>query len=110
MSPGDFEFVKRYEALATPDYLCELDEYRRPDGAQLMMCHIRVHHWSAPVFKKILREWRLFRTVCKAPLFACPEVSDDKWHKFVTALGFKPLLADVPCENGERRPVYLSTV
>ena len=110
MSPEGFKFVTRYEALKTPDYLCELDEYRRPDGAQLMLAHIRVHHWSAAVFKKIFREWKVFRSICKAPLYACPEVNDARWVKFVTALGFKPLLDDVPMENGERRPVYISTV
>lgn len=107
---GDFQFVARYPALITDDYAFELDEYKRADGAQLLLAHILIHKWSHAVFKRIFHEWKVFRQCVRAPLFAVPKHNDEKWHKFVTALGFKPLLDDVPCVNGERRPLYLHTV
>jgi hypothetical protein len=94
----------------TDDFWFELDEYRRNDGAQIMLAHIRVHHWTKEVAKQIFREWKLFRECVKCPLYAVPEADDGKWAKFVTALGFKPLKDEIICENGDRRPLYLHTV
>jgi hypothetical protein len=111
MSPGNFDFVARHPARMTDDFWFELDEYRRePDGAQLMLAHIRVHHWSKEVFKQIFKEWKVFRECVKCPLYAVPETADDKWAKFVTALGFKPLISEIVCENGDKRPIYIHTV
>lgn len=110
MSPAGFKFVARHPALITDDYWFELDEYTREDGTQMLLAHIRVHNWTASVFKRIFQEWKVFRQCVTAPLFAVPEEADEKWHKFVTALGFKPLLDGVPCENGDIRPVYIHTV
>jgi len=105
----DFVFVQRHPALITDDYWFELDEYKRASGEQFLLAHIRVHHWSPSVFKRILREWKVLRTCVTAPLFAVPEVDDDRWRKFVGKLGFK-FLQDTVCVNGERRPIFLHTI
>lgn len=75
----------------------------------MLLAHIRVAHWSPSVFKSILREWKLFRTCVKAPIFACAEVDDDKWERFVSRLGFK-FLHTVICNNGETRRLFLHVI
>jgi len=102
----NFEFIRRHDMRRTDDYWCELDEYRREDGQQFLLAHIRVYRWSPSVCKQLIREFRTFRSICNAPLFACPEVADEKWVKFVSLLGFKPL-QDVICNNGELRPLFI---
>lgn len=106
---NDFVFVQRHPALITDDYWFELDEYKRASGEQFLLAHIRVHHWAPSVLKRILTEWRVFRQCVTAPIFACPEVGDAKWVKFVTALGFRPL-QEVICNNGEQRPLFINTL
>ena len=108
---SDFEFIRRYEALNTEDYLVELDEYRRPsDNAQLMLAHIRVHRWAVSVFKRMKREWQLFRQLCTVPIFATPEDDTPKWRKFVTSLGFRPLVEGATCNNGAKRPIFIHQI
>jgi hypothetical protein len=105
----DFVFVQRHQAHITDDYWCEIDEYRRAGGEQFLLAHIRVHHWSPSVCKRLLKEFRAFRRVCRAPLYACPEVADEKWVKFVSLLGFKPL-QEVICDNGDTRPLFIHII
>ena len=109
VSHNDFTFVQRYPARTTEDYLFEIDEYRRASGEQFLLAHIRVHHWSASVCKRILKEWRVLRQCVTAPLFACPELDDERWRKFVSMLGFKPL-QQVICNNGATRPLFIHSI
>lgn len=105
---ADFEFVRRYEARRHDDYLLELDEYRRPtDDAQMIIVHFRVFRWAPSVLKRMLREWKLFRSVCVDDLYASPSVDEPKWHKMVRAFGFKPLTT-VRCLDGLMRPMYIN--
>lgn len=106
---NDFVFVQRHPARITDDYWFELDEYKRASGDQFLLVHIRVHKWSLSVFKRMLHEWRVFRQCITAPVFACPEVDDARWVKFVSAMGFKPL-QQVICNNGASRPLFIHTV
>lgn len=106
---NDFVFVQRHHALLTDDYWFELDEYKRASGDQFLLAHIRVLNWSPSICKRIIKEWRLFRSIVTAPLFACPEVDDERWVKFVSLLGFKPL-QQVICENGASRPLFIHTM
>jgi hypothetical protein len=106
---NDFAFVQRHPIQITDDYWCEIDEYRTAGGEQFLLAHIRVVHWSPSVCKRLIREFKTFRTVCRAPLYACPEVADAKWVKFVSLLGFKPL-QDVICNNGAQRPLFIHSI
>jgi hypothetical protein len=106
---NDFVFVQRHPALITDDFWFELDEYRRAGGEQFLLAHIRVHRWSPSVCKRIRAQWRVLRQFVTAPLFACPEVDDERWRKFVGMLGFK-FLHNTTCNNGEVRPLYIHTV
>jgi hypothetical protein len=110
LSQEAFEFVERHRARETDDFLFELDEYIRSDGAQLMLAHIRVFKLTPSILKQMLREWDVLRSVVRVPLFACPEVSDDKWKSFVKLFGFVPFMDAVPCVNGDVRPLYIHTV
>lgn len=105
---SDFVFVQRHPVLLNDDFLCELDEYRRPGGEQFLLGHIRFLRFSPSTLKQLLRAWAAFRKSVTSPIFACPEVDDARWHKFVSLLGFKPLQR-VTCTNGENRPLYIST-
>jgi hypothetical protein len=110
---ADFEFITKHNAITTPDYCFEIDEYRRQragtrGGDQLLLAHISVARWSPSVCKRIDQQWVLFRQCVTAPLFACAEVADDKWERFVSRLGFKPYQL-VTCENGELRRLFIHT-
>jgi hypothetical protein len=106
---NDFVFVQRHPAFLNDDFWFELDEYRRPGGEQFLLGHIRVHRFAPSVFKQIKHVWATFRRNVTAPIFACPEIDDQRWVKFVTALGFKPL-QQIICNNGEVRPLYIHII
>jgi hypothetical protein len=104
---GDFEFITRHSILDYPEYWFELDEYRRPNGEQFLLVHLRVAKLSPSVLKRIDHEWSVFRTLVTAPLFAIAETQDKKWERFVARLGFKPH-CDVICNNGVPRRMFIS--
>ena len=105
----DFEFHQNHLVLDKPEYLFDIDEYRRGQE-QFLLAHISVHEWSPRVLKMILHDWRLFRQCVTAPLFACAGPGDtDKWERFVSRLGFR-FLRNVICENGEPRRLFIHAV
>lgn len=106
-SEDSFDFITRHCVREHPDFRFEIDQYQRTDGTQFLLAHIRVHRFSPSVLKRIDREWEILRTCITAPLFACGEVDDSKWERFVSRLGFRPLQT-VICNNGETRRLFIS--
>jgi hypothetical protein len=106
---NDFVFVQRHPALITDDFWFELDEYRKATGELLLLAHIRVHRWAPSVCKRIRAQWRVLRQFVTAPIFACPEVDDARWHKFVSMLGFK-FQQYIVGNDGTDRPLYIHTI
>ena len=101
-----WEHTNSWVALERPEYIFELDEFRRGDD-QMVFVHLWVKKWAPRVFKQIIREWRAFRKVAPGPLYAVGEDDDSKWERFVRTLGFEEL-TDAVCENGEQRRVFIS--
>lgn len=102
----DFEFVTRHRVRTTDDWWFEIDEYKRGQE-QFLLAHIRVAKWSLSALKRMAREWKLFRSVVKAPLYACAEEDTDKWERFVSRFGFR-FLCNIVCNNGEERRLFIS--
>lgn len=102
---NEFSFVTRHRVLTYPEYWFELDEYRRGDGSQFLLAHLRFAKFSPSIFKRVKAQWAEFRACTSAPIFAIGEVDDAKWVRFVSHLGFEPAM-DVVCLNGERRRMY----
>lgn len=103
----NFEFICRHDAHRTDDYWFEIDEYKRGED-QFLLVHLQFFKWSPAVYKRLIHDWRSFRTVVTAPLFACPRVDDEKLRKFVTKTGWR-FLQDITCDNGETRPLFIHT-
>lgn len=104
-SDGEFEHTQHIEAYRCADYLFEIDEYRRGEE-QMLFAHIRLFNFTPSVFKDLKRRWKIFRECVTAPLFASAENADDKWQRFVTSLGFKPLDKAI-CDDGNSRPIFI---
>jgi hypothetical protein len=102
-----FEFVKRHNVRRTEDYWCELDEYENASGDKLLLAHIGVYRWTPSIAKQLIREFKLFRTACPSPIFACHD-ADAKWFKFVSMLGFR-FLQHIKCEDGVTRQLFIHT-
>lgn len=91
------------------EYHFALEEFRRGED-QMVFVHLTVHEWTLSTFKKILREWKLFRECVTCPLYAVGGVEEpQRWEKFVSRLGFTPL-AEVICENGAKRRLFIHTI
>jgi hypothetical protein len=103
----DFEFVTRHQIVVDPDFLFEIDEYKRGDE-QFLLAHIRVDKLTPSVLKRMDSIWRTFRSVIKAPLFAVSETDDGKWERFVARYDFKPFMDEVICNNGVPRRLFIS--
>jgi hypothetical protein len=93
--------------VVDPDFLFEIDEYKRDDGAQFLLAHIRVDKLAPSVLKRMDSIWRTFRSVIRAPLFAVSETDDGKWERFVSRYDFKPF-SEVICNNGVQRRLFIS--
>jgi hypothetical protein len=92
-------------AIENPEYELALEEYRR--GAdQMVFIHLWVKKdWSLALLKRFKHEFSVLRQHVTCPLYACSEADDDKWSKFVTLFGFKPL-SEALCTDGVTRRIY----
>jgi hypothetical protein len=103
---SEFEFVGRQRVFDYQEYLFEVDSYCRADDL-LYLAHLKVWTFSPSIFKRMLTEWREFRSAATVPIFAIGETDNGLWEKFVTKMGFT-FDRYVTCENGERRRMFRS--
>lgn len=101
-----FDFVKRHDVRRTDDYWFEIDEYKNDSGEQFLLVHLQFMKWTMSVLKQVVRDFRLFREHCRAPLFACTENPDAKWVKFITMMGYR-FQQNIACNDGAVRPLYI---
>lgn len=105
---ADFEFVQRHDVRRTEDYWFEIDEYRRGED-QFLLVHLQFFNWSPTVCRRVIREFKIFREHCKAPLFACTERPDAKWFKFISMMGYQ-FQQNIECRDGAIRPLFIHTI
>jgi hypothetical protein len=110
VNPSEWSFIGRHRVINHHLYWFDIDEYRLGDQ-QFLLTHLSFHKFTPSVWKRVLREWKLFREIVTAPLYAVRDDGDvDKWEHFVSRLGFKPTGILLPCNNGQIRQLYISTV
>jgi hypothetical protein len=93
--------------LDYPEYWFEVDEYRSSNG-HVLLAHLRFAQFNKSILVRVLKQWKVFRSICIAPLFAYAEEDAPKWRGFVALLGFKPTDQFIVCNNGERRRLFIS--
>jgi hypothetical protein len=92
-------------AIDNNEYELALEEFRRGDD-QMVFIHLWVKKdWSLALLKRFKYEFGVLRQHIKCPLYAMSEADDDKWSKFVTLFGFKPL-SEALCTDGVSRRIY----
>jgi hypothetical protein len=102
-------FVARHDIVRKPEYVAEIDEYRLPNGKQLLLGHLRFHAFNKTTFKQLLKEWSVVRSLTEAPIFVYAMEGDPiKFEKFISWLGFKPTDVFAPADTGEMRRVFIS--
>lgn len=103
---GQWRALEEVVLIDKAEYHFAVEEFRCKED-QMVFLHLTVHQWTPAVYKEILRNWKLFRECVTCPLYA---VGDDKhpatWERFVSRLGFKPLM-NVVCENGVERRLFI---
>jgi hypothetical protein len=102
------KFVVRHDVRRTDDYWFEIDEYRHGED-QLLLVHLQFFKWTPAVCRRVLREFKIFRTHCRAPLFACAEKPDAKWFKFITMMGYR-FHQNIECNDGSVRPLFIHII
>lgn len=105
------ELLDSYTIVEHPEYRAVIDDFVNTDGEQFCLMHIDVDHtkFNAVVMKRLLAEWRAFRSVTRAPLYGIEDYPDDrKWEKFVSLLGFQNTNVRVDCTDGQSRRLFVS--
>jgi hypothetical protein len=90
------------------EYRAVLDDFGDADGDQMCLMHIdvRPHKFNPTVMKRLLDDWRAFRSVTDAPLYGIEAGPDDsKWERFVSLLGFQNTNQRVDCSGTAFRDV-----
>lgn len=107
---GGFSFHDRHLILDYDEYWFEVDEHRRGDE-QFLLAHIWFEKFTPSIWKRVLTEWKTFRSCVSQPVYAlCDDGDFQKWKHFVTRLGFKPTGINVICNNGAERQLFIHTV
>jgi hypothetical protein len=102
-----WEHIAVHTPISCPEFRWDLDEYRGPNGEQMLFAHIAVHKISPGLLKRMKNVYRIFREHVSAPLFAVGQEDDPKWEAFIAHFGFK-YLTDVVCNNGAHRRMFMS--
>jgi hypothetical protein len=87
----EFTYFATHPVIDHEHYGADLDEYRRVDGAQMLILHLRFYTFGKEALKRLLNEWRILRQCITTPVCAFGEVDDTKWQRFVELLGFQYL-------------------
>jgi hypothetical protein len=106
MLTDDWKSIRTDVVLDHPEYKASLEEFRDSSGRQMVFVHLYVFApWTKALLQRFRSEWTLFRKHVTCPLFACADVDDEKWAKFVSLFGFKPL-SEAICTDGKRRRIF----
>ena len=90
-------------------YTFVIEEFGTDEGPRLL-AHLSFKQVTPSAYKRVLRDWSIFRKCCAAPLFAYAGTNDvETWVKFVSRLGFEPTDGEIVCSNGAKRRLYLHT-
>ena len=90
-----------------PEYTAYYNEYIFDTGEVMTLFHLDVFYFSASILRQMLRQWEVFREHNPVVLFCHGEVDDEKFAKFVSKFGFKPLKV-VPCSDGVNRRLFVN--
>jgi hypothetical protein len=97
----------RFTILEHQEFQVDLNYVQVNGLSQLMVfIHLDITIWSPSVLRKLQSLW-VTEVIPKLPkyTFCHGEVSDHKFHKFVTKFGFSELITAV-CTDGTNRPIY----
>lgn len=103
-----FEFVACHPVIDCREYCFELEEFRKGSDT-FLLAHIYFTYFTPSIFKRVLREWAVFRQTVPGPVYAvCNDGDPHKWERFVSRLGFRPTGIEVDCNNGTRRQLFIA--
>lgn len=106
----EFKFITLHKVVDNDNYCFEIEEFKR-DDQQFLLAHIFFRKFSLKVLKHGLQTWRMFRRCVTAPIYAVrSDVEEHKWREFITLFGFVPTDIHLPCNNGNIRQLFISTV
>jgi len=105
-SANNWKHVAFIVAHECSEYTFALDEFRSDEEHQMLFVHLVVKRWTSKTLREMLSVFEAFRACVTCPLYAIGKQDDDKWVKFVTLFGFKPLIDEVICLNGESRRLF----
>jgi hypothetical protein len=102
---SDWQKVGEWTPIDSPEYLFEVEEYRNGDK-QMVFIHLHIWKWTISVLKRIRRDFNLFRQCVPCPIYTCGTADDDKFERFVSLFGWKPLTT-IPCTDGKTRRLFI---
>lgn len=106
--PGQFAFHVRHSYNAD-NFTMEFEEHRRPDGAEVMLAHLRLHKSDEASLNDALRFWQAIHPHVKCPIFATLPIEHEHGAEVAALFGFKPL-QQVLCNDNTERQLYLHSV
>lgn len=100
----------RVTILREPEFTVDINLVQLQSIPELLhFIHLDIDLWSPSVLRKLNVLWGTV-VIPKLPkhTFCHGEVSDNKFHKFVSRFGFVPLVNAI-CTDGTMRPIYCYT-
>ena len=90
-----------------PEYETWIETQETADGQTLNFFHCEVFYFNHSILRRMIKQWRIFRTHVPQALFVMGEVDDDKWASFIQHFGFR-YLSTAPCTDGKERRIFIS--
>ena len=90
------------------DFSYEISLLQVEPGKLLYFAHVYIWDFKPSTLRRIKEQWQARRSQMPRILFAQGDVTDDKWVRWVRMFGFRPLIDNVPCNDGETRHIYVN--
>jgi hypothetical protein len=95
----------RIPVISTPDFDSSINEVIPEPGVSMTFGHIDIYYWGPSVLKSLLKLWPEVRSSLPDIVYTMGNEPGPKFHKFVSLLGFRPIL-EAPCTDGKMRTIY----
>lgn len=88
-----------------PEYTASIQTYDPGNGHKMTFAHLDVFYMGPDVFKRLRRQFKLFREHVPVVLYCMGNEDSSKYERFLSYFGFK-YLKEVACTDGRTRRLY----
>ena len=99
--------MEKHIILEKINYSIFFEYIKYNNTEDIIMVHCDVVHWNKKIKKELMRDSYVLFSKQSKPIVALHTKNDLKHLKFITLMGFMPLIDEVTIMNGSKSMMYI---